>query len=494
VIGTGAAASAVGLGLAFAPVNVRRTLAEDNFFEPEVRASKDGLLDTQLDAAISHTTLNGLPAILSVYEGTYPGPTLHFRPGDTVNLHLMNNLYPTDGMAPMTAPSMAHVEADDVNPTNLHVHGLHVSPSGHSDNVLYEVKLGTTFDYSYQLPKNHPAGLYWYHPHRHGFSNEQVLGGMAGAIIIQGDIDEIPGIAGVKERMIFLQASPITCPTDPSQPCGLSPNSARNQQTFQHFVNGRRNPTITIQPGETQRWRIANSSAFTFFRLKLDGHVMHQIAQDGNTLDVVVPHDEIVLGPAERAEVLIQGGVAGSYRFRTLPFDLQQGPGGLTAQEGAVGPDVTLATLVSQGDSVVRQPLPTKLLPYVDLRNVPIDGQRRLISFQVQPNGNFDINNLTFDHERVDQTMKLGTTEEWTIRNGSNVFHPFHIHINPFQITAVNGRPYEGHGYKDTVSIPPQGELTFRTQFLDFTGQYVFHCHILTHEDSGMMQLIEVVD
>jgi FtsP/CotA-like multicopper oxidase with cupredoxin domain len=317
---------------------------------------------------------------------------------------------------------------------------------------------------------------------------------MAGAIIIQGDIDEIPGIAGVKERLLFLQASPITCPTDPSQPCGLSPNSARNQQTFQHFVNGRRNPTITIQPGETQRWRIANSSAFTFFRLKLDGHVMHQIAQDGNTLDVVVPHDEIVLGPAERVEVLIQGGAAGSYRFRTLPFDLQQGPGGLTAQEGAVGPDATLATLVSQGDSVARQALPTKLLPYVDLRNVPIDGQRRLISFQVQPNGNFDVNNLTFDPERVDQTMKLGTTEEWTIRNASNVWHPFHIHINPFQITAVNGRPYEAHGYKDTVSVPPQGEITFRTQFLDFTGQYVFHCHILTHEDSGMMQLIEVVD
>lgn len=141
------------------------------------------------------------------------------------------------------------------------------------------------------------------------------------------------------------------------------------------------------------------------------------------------------------------------------------------------------------------------LLPFLDLRTLPPDN-KRLVTFQVLPlnryapvipMASFMVDNKQFDMNRVDQIVLLGATEEWTVRNGSNVWHPFHIHTNHFQLTQLNGQPVEARSLKDTVPIPPFGEITMRSRFLDFTGKFVFHCHILQHEDGGMMQVVEVV-
>ena len=452
-----AAAAVTAGGLVLPRRRSRPAAAQGFFFEPPVRSSAGGLLDTTLECAFGPVMAAGQAMTTYAYEGSYPGPTLKVRPGDQLRVKLNNAL------------NMV---------TNLHMHGFHVSPDSPADNVLMEIAAGESFQYVYDIPANHPGGTYWYHPHFHGDSNEQVFGGMAGAVIIEGDIDQVPGIAGLPGRLLVLQA------TEFEADGSLTPPDQRQQGKFLRLVNGQLNPTLTIRPGETQRWRILNASANIFFRLGLgNNEPMHQVASDGNTLREVWTRDEIVLGPAERADVLIQGPPPGEYVLVARNFSL-----GATTE-----PEVVLATLVSQGEPVEGAPLPTMLLPFDDLRQAAVD-LRREMHFQVGPNKFFAIDGKQFDMDRVDITAQLNTTEEWEIFNDSDVFHPFHIHINPFQVIAINGRPVERYGYEDTIPLPPHGSVTMRTRFLDFTGRFVFHCHILAHEDAGMMGIIEVVD
>ena len=306
---------------------------------------------------------------------------------------------------------MGGVEEGKMCDTNLHVHGLHVSPSDNSDNIFLRVPAGESFQYEYQIPSDQPAGLYWYHPHLHGRATNQVFGGLAGAIIVEGDIDALPGIAGVPERLLVLQATQLYPDGSVVNFLDVPPTGPNMQKTNLRMVNGQLNPTMTMRPGETQRWRILNATANLTFFLQLDGHQLHQIAKDGNTLNETWTRDKIVLSPGERVEVLIQAGPAGSYALRTLPIAT-----GFNTQK-----DATLATLVVDGDAVTPQPLPTTLLPLEDLSTAEID-RRRQITFQFGPPINppqtiHPIDHKVFDANRDDQVVQLDTTEEWVIRN-----------------------------------------------------------------------------
>jgi FtsP/CotA-like multicopper oxidase with cupredoxin domain len=454
--------------------------------EPEVRSSQDGLLDTTLEATVMPVPVAGGTAIMSAYEGSVPGPTLRVRPGDRLRVQLINKLdalpdgLPDDSpflcverTGPGHTPGTEHVTSCD---TNLHMHGFHVSPSDNSDNIFVRVAAGESFQYEYQIPDNHASGVFVYHPHMHGNSAAQMFSGLGGAIIVEGDIDQIPGIAGVTERVLVLQATQLV--EDGSSV--LAQQDGRQSQ-YLRLVNGQLNPTMTIQPGETQRWRICNLTTSTTYRLHLEGHQLHQIAKDGNALAETWTRDEVFLSPGERAEVLIQGGPAGTYLLKTLPIAT-----GFTTQAEAV-----LATVVSEGASQSPQPLPTTLLPFEDLSTAEIDEYRR-ITFQVRPpigprNSSFEINSHIFDPERDDQIVRLNATDEWVLRNASTVWHPFHIHVNDYQVVAVNGHPVPVRSREDTTGVPPFGEITIRTRYLDFPGRWVFHCHILLHEDAGMM-------
>jgi FtsP/CotA-like multicopper oxidase with cupredoxin domain len=369
-------------------------------------------------------------------------------------------------------------------PTNLHVHGLHVSPAADSDNVLRKIPPGESFDYLYALPIDQPAGLNWVHSHASGDSDAQVFGGLASAIIIEGDLDGLPGVAGVPERLLVLQAFRRDAQGR------VAPGDETPDAPYQRLVNGQLAPTIQIRPGQTQRWRILNASADTYYLLQLTDHPFHQIATDGNTLGEVWTRDQILMPPGKRVEVLIQGGPPGVYELRTLAYDKGPQPAGMGARSE---PETVLATLVSEGSAEVPQPLPTTLLPFVDLRSVPID-QRREITFDV-PAGmpqRFAINGQVADTSRVDLTVRANTTEEWVIRNTSDQVHPFHIHVNPFQVIAVNGEPVPARGYEDVVNLPRLGEVTIRQRFAHFMGTTVFHCHILMHEDLGMLAVFQI--
>jgi len=264
----------------------------------------------------------------------------------------------------------------------------------------------------------------------------------------------------------------------------MFPKEQQTAMSRMRLINGQLQPTITMRPGETQRWRILNVCSDDFFLLALSGHKLNQIAGDGNAYKRTDVQDQILLAPAERADVLIQASTTpGTYEFRTLLW----GPS-YQAQ-----PDLLLATLIVEGEPVDPQVIPMDLIPFEDLSTLPIDNAR-VIEFQEPgPPLYLAIDGKHWDPDRVDQTVKLGDLEEWTIVNSSTHWHPFHIHVNDFQVVRFNGEDVDALAMNDTVSLPPGSSTVVRIPFYEFDGKFVFHCHILEHEDFGMMATVEVV-
>jgi FtsP/CotA-like multicopper oxidase with cupredoxin domain len=428
--------------------------------EPPVLRSADGRLDVALEARYGPAAMGGRTVTTYNFNGAVPGPTLRLQAGETLGITIGNLM--NEG-------------------TNLHTHGLHVSPAGNSDDVFLHIMPGETFSYEYAIPRDRTSGLSipgfsWYHPHMHGGSEVQVGGGMAGALIVEGALDELPGIQGLPERLLVLQGTEFDAegvklpfPTD---------------EGVRVFVNGQLQPTLAIAPGETQQWRILNASSYLFLTLILDGHQWHQIASDANPLREVWSRDQILLSPGERIEVLVQGGPPGTYALHTLEW----------TPEFQQQPPLLIATLVSDGPAATPTPLPTTLLPFEDLREAPIDRRRQVIFTETFDPFRTVIDGRVFDPDRVDQTVHLGATEEWRLLNTSSDWHPFHIHVNDFQVIAIEGEPLNAYSWEDTTSIPAFGEIVMRTRLLDFAGKFVYHCHVLSHEDRGMMGVVEVME
>ena len=201
---------------------------------------------------------------------------------------------------------------------------------------------------------------------------------------------------------------------------------------------------------------------------------------------------ELMFGPSERVDVLVTGGPAGSYKLvseRTM-----------TGPAGDDFPKQNMALMVSaRGSGPAPAPLGTVAAAPGVLKPIPGDhiDEHRLVAFSEDPvTGLFFINHTVFDHERVDVKVPLGSIEEWTLRNASDELHLFHIHQAPFQVIAINGKAVPFDGLVDTVSVPIHGEVKIRIAFTDpnIIGRFMFHCHILEHEDKGMMAQIEVYD
>lgn len=231
-------------------------------------------------------------------------------------------------------------------------------------------------------------------------------------------------------------------------------------------------------------WRFANIGANIFYSIHLDKHPFLVITEDGNPVSTPYVSNDLVMPPGKRFEVLVQGDKPGASRLRTLTYQ--------TGEDADSYPTRTLATLVTKGLPEPKAPLPTFIAPLPDLRNDPI-AQRREFAFSQAPDDmHFFINGQSFDPNRIDAQPQLGTTEEWKIDNQTDEQHPFHLHTNPFQVISINGVPYDAHSYQDTVILPPHGSVVIRMRFKDFVGKTVFHCHILAHEDHGMMSVIDV--
>jgi len=417
------------------------------WIEPNVVKSKDGVLDVTLDAKKSQVNIGATSTMSNVYNGKYIGDTWDIKGGDTIKVHLKN---------------------DTTEPTNLHFHGSHVSPKGNSDNVLLSIKPGESFDYQYDIPKDHPPGLYWYHPHRHEFTDDQVAGGMLGAIKVRGDVDNLPGIKGLSEKQLVLTTQ------DPA-----------NSNAINRLVNNQVNPTLYVRPFETTRLEIFNASSDDFYNLQIPGKKLNIISRDGNIMSEIQTVDSEVMAPGQRIQVLFQAGMSGEFTVKSLVYNA----GGFTY------PEADFMKIKVAGLPVLPRALPTKLLPHQDFRDAKVDNTRTLTFSEggTPANTTFLLDGKQFDPNVVNQLITLGTTEEWHLVNNSDDTHPFHIHVNPFQVISVNGKPVDNYGYSDTFPVPAMGSVVIRTKYTDFDGKFVLHCHILFHEDHGMMQVVEVV-
>ena len=464
--------------------------------EPETRRSVAGVLETDLHAQYAYVDSGGYRLFMRTYEGTAPGPTLRVQPGDTLRIRLSNDLPPNraDALFDEDLPQQ-------LNTTNFHFHGSHVSPDGDSDNIFRVMQPGQSYDIEIAIPDDHTRGTYWYHPHHHGGADIQIASGMAGALIVEGDFADVPEIANAEERLLLINQVVFDEWRMIEGFETVFPEGATRFFT----VNGQREPIIRMRPGEVQRWRILHAGYQDDIFLALDGHELHQIARDGITLshlgqDVVRPGadpaaapEAILLAPAQRADVLVQAGAPGTYALQALPYF-----------QGYDAPTGPLATVIVAGE-----PLPMTLPatlppgPLDAIGDEELTGSRELTfsrhAREVDAAGHwrefaFLVDDRLFDHDRVDQHVALGAVEEWTVTNlDEHNDHVFHIHINPFQLTRVNGEPVAEPVWLDTVIVPHGGSVTFRTRFLDFTGKYVLHYHMMIHEELGMMQVVEVV-
>ena len=437
-------------------------------------ASRGGVADLELVASATPGTLPGGPATLLTYNGRSPGPLLEVNAGDQVRLRLRNDLQ---------------------EPTNLHFHGLHIPPTGTGDNVFLTVPPGGSTTYAFKLAADHPAGLFYVHPHHHGHSADQVFGGLGGALVVRGDLDRIPEVGAASESVLVLKDFASAS----GQEAAMGVGRMLGREGPLLTVNGELNPALAIPSGGLLRLRLLNASNARIYRLALEGHRLVLITTDGGAIATPEALDELLLAPGERADVLVQGNqTPGSYRLLNLPY---QRSGHMGMGQVADAPQ-TLATLNYAG-SVATLPLPTTLIPVPALPQP--ERTRRFSLAHAMGMGmggmqhgmggggmGFVINGQPFDPDRIDTRVSLGSTEDWLIVNDDVMDHPFHLHVNPFQVISRAGRPEAQRRWKDTVLVKAGEEVRIRVAFRDFTGRTVYHCHNLDHEDLGLMGVLMI--
>ncbi|TFB47326.1 multicopper oxidase family protein [Cryobacterium tagatosivorans] len=469
--GLGVAATAVG-GAGLLWGSTIRTPPGPQFAEPAELASEAGRLRVRLTAAGRRVRLGGRDVSALSFNGGIPGPTLRLKAGDRLSVRLRNAL---------------------TDPTNLHVHGLHVSPEGAGDNPFVMVEPGDGFAYEYELPADHPPGVYWYHPHHHGTVADQVSGGLYGAIIVE---DPEP-IEAARERMLLISDVNL----DGSGRIAVASPMARmlGREGEIVLVNGQVTPRLSARPGERERWRVVNTCVSRYLRLRLDGQRLQLVGIDSGRFRNPLEVEEVLLAPGNRADLLVTTR-AGTASLRAAAYD-RGGAGGMMggAPAGSLSGAVLLATLAVSGDAVAELPAVSAQPTPRDLRSATVTARRELSFAMGMGAGmggggmmSFTINGRQFDAGRVDTTVQAGSVEEWTLVNDSPMDHPVHLHVWPMQLMEENGRDAESVLERDVVNVPARGRVVVRIAFDDFAGRSVYHCHILDHEDNGMMGVIEV--
>lgn len=533
---TSSVAEAVGIGAEVAPFDLMA-------HQPMRVKSKNGVLRLKLVAEYStgKFKVNGVALNVRSFNGKLPGYTLVARPGDVLKIRLENRF-------PASADD--HVHPHDMNTPhglnniNLHVHGLNVSPEGKEDNVLLTIHPKEAFEYEIHIPKDHPAGTFWYHPHKHGSSMHHMASGMAGFLVIEGgagDLAVLPELRKATTVNIAFQELVLT-------PEGKLPDSLRpieemfkRKAVLQYTVNGLavdegadplkgvpgKAPILRMRPGEVQRWRFGLLGHLQTYRFALQGHDIHIAAYDGITAEELIPQKEFIIGPGSRVDLLIKASdQPGVYPFKMLKEQFGEFPLFVT-------PNFFVNELPAFNVIVEGKPLPMALpsvlnpprkrLPYITDKEIT---RRREIVFKVTGDVVFDwaipafvedtrqffINNQKFSINRINETVLLGSAEEWTIVNiheASNkalqINHPFHIHVNWILVMEVHHPDGKGgftveklnHGrgtWMDNIDVPHGGKAVIRHRFEHFPGIFPLHCHVLAHEDEGMMHLVEVVD
>ena len=534
-----------------------RPLAGVTVPEPADLRSHDGELRVELTIH-NYRAPDGSIRYCYVDSEGNEAPNLRLKPGDLLVLTLKNELADID-RRPSVVQLHEHMHADSeraacgsgfMTPTstNLHFHGLTVPPVCHQDDVLGTLigSRAAPFEYRFRIPENQPPGLYWYHPHIHGFTNTQVLGGASGAMIVEGIERADKDLAGLPERVLIIRDQDLLNPNAPpskSEPVlpkmliDRDGDAANNGTGFGmpakdlsiNFVPVPYPdyPTALIQmrPDERQLWRVLNASAVTYLNLAvLFGHApqpLGLVGLDGVPLnenrgpgDAVRPVTHLGVPPGARVEFIVKGpplGVPALLVTRTV----DTGPGGEN------DPNRALARIKASVDApeprakldASPKPLPPPAQPW--LGNVTPVCTRKLYFSEKLSDPNNPASAVEFYITVDGQTpapfdpksglpnivARQGTVEDWIIENRSKELHAFHIHQLHFMLLDYLGAPVDEPFLRDTVNIPylTDRALTYpsvrvRMDFRDpnAVGTFVYHCHLLEHEDGGMMGLIRV--
>jgi len=289
--------------------------------QPRVQRSSHGVLDVRLTAVPAVVDM-GAPELVKTYtwNKVVPGYTWEINPGDTLKVHLRNRL-------PYMRPPK-HMVMDrphEWTHTNLHTHGLHVSPSGNADNVFIDIPPGEDHRFEIPLPEDHPGGLSWYHPHRHGGVTQQLRAGMAGMLIVRGEIDRVREVRAARERVMVLQSIELGDDYQLLDPIPFpKPDQAFFPRTHALYtVNGVLNPHLTMYPGEVQRWRLLNAAEGNFMSLHLKKHDFHVLAWDGLTLAEPDTTSVVMMSAGNRVDMLVRAGRPGTYDLVLTPGSSQ---------------------------------------------------------------------------------------------------------------------------------------------------------------------------
>ncbi|MFZ3263054.1 MAG: multicopper oxidase domain-containing protein [Terriglobales bacterium] len=492
--------------------------------------SQNGTLNLQLELDYGVDSNGYQHFCYNDFADGVEAPTLRLNPSDTLNLTLTNNLN-VPGAKPMRmkhpmkmrpkAASPQDISCNGgtitVNSTNLHFHGLNIPPVCHQDDVVNTIIQPTDppFQYSTQIPSNEPPGLYWYHPHPHGFTTNQVNGGASGALIVGGIENVKPQVAGLTEQVLLVRQQFLN-------PGSWLPGPYELTLNFETVVQPplQTLPAIVADPGEQQFWRVVNSSTQAFLDLQLLYNDVPQSLELIAIDAVPVTNDpyvtDIAIPPAGRAEFVMTGPPEDAYAiFVNLGFN--------TGPVGNPNAAQVLANVISSTDASKRKlkvpvkrhipaakPAPRLKQRFAGIANVKPTATRSLYFSEATEGTNGPTNYFLTVAGQTPQVFSpslppaivtnVGAIEDWTIENRSSEEHAFHIHQIHFLVMAINGVPLQTPVMQDTVLVPywngtlPYPSVTVRMDFSDpeIAGTFVYHCHVLDHEDGGMMAEIQV--
>ena len=533
--------------------------------EPEDLRSHNAVLNVEL-AYRQGLDANGGARYCYIAPDGGEAPTLRVKPGDLVILRLKNEIPAGPSASARTAPHPSTRPANarpremsmsagcagsqmTASATNVHFHGLDLPPLCHQDDVLNTmIDPGSPpFEYRFRIPANQPPGLYWYHPHLHGFTKTQVLGGASGALIVEGIERVDPLLAGLPDRVFVIRDQDLEHPDaqlvgSPDTPVPVVTRDAEGDILNAGMDGGKpakdlslnfvpvsfpdyTPAVIRVRPREKQLWRVLNASAITYIDLAFMANgalqFMGLVSLDGNPMNASGRPDSqiswqshILLPPAGRAEFVLKPIPAGtSASIVTRHVD--------TGPAGENDPTRTLATIVSTADApepharLDSTPPPISKSASVWLGDAKPAHTRRLY-FSENPRDPRDPNSPTDFFLTVDgQTPKLfdpgdktpsivstqGDVEDWIIENRTRELHAFHIHQTHFMVLEWNGVPVNETFLRDTVNVSywdgvsrvyPSVKLRIDFRDPNVVGTFVYHCHLLEHEDGGMMGLIRV--
>ena len=532
--------------------------------QPRDIRSHDGVLQVDLTIYDQKQPDGSTRYCYSAPDGTL-SPTLRLNPGDLLILRFKNDLIDFGSTVPgaedlknqaIPGPICTSKKTSDpcaggamtAISSNLHFHGMTLPPVCHQDDVLKTSIQpdDPPFEYRLRIPTDAPPGLYWYHPHIHGYSKAQVLGGAYGALIIEGLERANPAVAGLPERVLMIGDQDLMHPDAPpskSEPIvskslidrdgdagnnGTGFGKPAKDLSINHVpVPYPDYPpaSMTMKPGQREVWRVLNASAITYLNLAVLFQRAPQrlgiVAIDGIPINFngspsspITWVDHIGVPPGGRVEFVVDGpplGVPALLVTRTVD----------TGPDGENDPNRVLASITAAADASEPRarlpsnpkPLPPAALPWVG--NVAPVRVRKLY-FSEQPRDPNDPKSPTaffitvdgqapkpFDmnSEVPDIVVKQGDVEDWIIENRTAELHDFHIHQLHFELVDWSGLPVNEPFLRDTVNVPyfngrmlQYPSVRLRMDFRDpnIVGTFVYHCHILEHEDGGMMGKIRV--